>query len=293
LIELLATLAYELSATGRPSAKLSLERLPRRILALAARRGVDIPGEATGATFSGGSFRLHGRDASLRTPYVVLDDPLLLALEDNNPLAMTEAHPAKSGNALDLGGQSVEAWVTSLRGALDLLRELVPELRAEMDACALLVVPVGYDAEKHLSASYAEVPGTVYLSLHPDPVTMAEALLHELSHTKINLLSEHDRVLENAFEPLFPSPVRPDPRPLWGVLLAVHAFLPVELLYRRLLESGHALARTPRFRARAAEIRRTNEEGLAVLTEHARPTRVGEGLVAELARWGERFRAGS
>jgi HEXXH motif-containing protein len=122
-------------------------------------------------------------------------------------------------------------------------------------------------------------------------MTMAEALVHEFSHTKMNLLSEHDGVLENAFEPLFPSPVRPDLRPLWGVLLAVHAFLPVELLYARMQKRSDPRARASRFAARAKEIRKGNEEGLAVLLEHARPTPVGEALLAELGRIDASFRS--
>ena len=40
-------------------------------------------------------------------------------------------------------------------------------------------VPVGWDEQRHLSASYQEAIGTVYLSLHPNPLTLAEALIHE------------------------------------------------------------------------------------------------------------------
>jgi HEXXH motif-containing protein len=291
LIELLATLAYEISAGARPRATLSVENLPPRIVALAARRVVDISsGKAPAAKFTTARFEAEGRAVSVRTPYAVVEEPILFALQDNNPLALLEAHPNKSGNAIDLGGEGVDAWVSSLRAALALISEFVPELRAEMDLCVELIVPVGFDREKHLSASYAEVPGTLYLSLHPDPMTMAEALLHEFSHTKLNLLSEHDAVFDNAFEPMFPSPIRPDLRPLWGVLLAVHAFLPVELLYARMRERGHALAGSPLFRERAAAIRKANEEGLGILERHARPTPVGNGLLAELAHWDERFR---
>jgi HEXXH motif-containing protein len=290
LVLLLATLAYEVAATGRPFPSLSVERLPPRIVALGARRVALFTPDGKGVTFVPGGSVQGERESSL-VPYVVLEEPLLFARVDNNPLAMNEAHPDKTGNALDLGGRSAEEWVSSLKEALALIREFVPELRAEMDLCVELVVPVGFDAEKHLSASYAEVPGTLYLSLHPDPMTMAEALIHEFSHTKVNLLSEHDAVLENAFEPLFRSPVRPDPRPLWGVLLAVHAFLPVELLYARMAEQGHANAGTDRFKARRVAIRQMNEEGLEVLRKYARPTPVGEGLLEDLEQWGERFRA--
>ena len=41
-----------------------------------------------------------------------------------------------------------------------------------MDLFLHQVVPVGWDPERHLSASYQEAIGTIYLSLHPSPMTM-------------------------------------------------------------------------------------------------------------------------
>src|SRR6185503_4671918 len=112
-----------------------------------------------------------------------------------------------------------------------------------------------------LSASYQEAIGTIYMTLHPSLMTMAEAVIHEFSHNKINALFELDDVLENAWAPLYTSPVRPDPRPLHGVLLAVHAFLPVARLYERMIEQGDPLAESSAFRGRYAAIRRINREG--------------------------------
>jgi HEXXH motif-containing protein len=292
LVELLATLACEVSLAARPAATLSLESLPPRILALGANRVLTVPREATGATFSPASVEIRGGPASLRPATVDVDEPIRLALFDNNPICMNEAHPEKSGNALDLGGHTVEAWAASLREALSLVAEFAPELRAEMDQGVELVVPVGFRADTHVSASYAEVPGTLYLSLHPDPVTMAIALLHEFSHTKLNLLSEHDPILENAHEPLFPSPIRPDRRPLWGVLLALHAFLPVELFLARMRSSAHRQASGASWIDRAREIREGNEEALATLSQHGRLTPVGDALLDELTRLSERLRLG-
>ena len=101
-----------------------------------------------------------------------------------------------------------------------------------------LLLPVGFDRERHLSASYAEAIGAAYLSLHPDGMTMAEALIHEFSHNKINALARLEPLLENGDGARFGSPLRPDPRPLHGVLLAVHAFVPVARLYERMIEAA-------------------------------------------------------
>ncbi|MCB9593675.1 MAG: hypothetical protein H6719_13160 [Sandaracinaceae bacterium] len=204
---------------------------------------------------------------------------LVLATVDVNPLALVEAHPDKDGNAVDLGGHDARAWCDALREALGVIEAYAPVVREEIDLVIQQVVPVGYDEERHLSASYAEAVGTIYLTLHPNVMTMTEALIHEHQHNKLNALFDLDPILENDFDERYASPVRPDPRPLFGILLAVHAFLPVEALYRRRLDAGAA-----HLERRYAQIVEKNREGAAVLLEHARPTAVGRGLLDEIAR---------
>ncbi len=229
--------------------------------------------------------------ASLHHPYHPITDRLVLATIDNNPLFDVEAHPDKSGNAIDLADQPVSAWVEALTTAYDIVRCGLPEIADEIDAVMQGLVPVGADDQRHFSASYAEATGLAYLSLHPAPMTMAEALVHEFSHNKINALFDLDQVLENAFSPLFSSPVRPDPRPLHGVLLAVHAFVPVARLYERLIAQDHPLSQQSNFEARLSTVARGNHDGIATLLQHGRPTPVGKELLSELARWDEHFRS--
>src|SRR5690606_21186127 len=220
--------------------------------------------------------------APTERPFADIDGPIALATVDDNPLAMVEAHPDKQGNAVDLGGRPVADWVASLRDALERIRAYLPVLRDEMDLVLHQMIPVGADDEKHLSASYREAIGTIYLTLHPSAMTMTEAVIHELSHNKLNAMLELDPLLENAFYPLFTSPVRPDPRPLHGVLLAVHAFLPVAALYRAMIDQRDALAESDAFRARYETIVRKNREGASVLLENARPTAAGRALLDEI-----------
>ena len=258
---------------------------------------VRIRAAATAARFEPGAVTLALADGVARVdataptsaPGVAVDAPyppiapgIALALHDTSPIAMHEAHPDKDGNRVDLGGHGADAWITALRGALDLVADLMPGLRAEMAAVIAQIVPVGWDEERHLSASFKEAIGTIYMTLHPRAITMVEALIHEFQHNKVNALAHLDPVLDNAFWPLYASPVRPDPRPLWGVLLAVHAFVPVAELYRLLDAAGHPLAGAPGFLERWRRIVDGNGSGLATLREHARPTAAGRALLDEL-----------
>jgi HEXXH motif-containing protein len=280
-VELRATLAFDLAYVGALGWPVTLEPLPPRITSLVAQAVVDTTG-VRAATFP-------PAPPATAHPYHAIEGDLVLALTDNNPLALVEAHPDKQGNTIDLGGRSADEWVAALRDALGIVAAYLPEVHAEIGPYLQQIVPVGASPERHLSASYREAIGTVYLSLHPDPMTMAEALVHELQHNKLNALFELDDVLENAFEPLYPSPVRPDPRPLHGVLLAVHAFVPVALMYERMIAAGDPRARAAGFEARRREIVAGNEDGTRVLLEHAKPTPAGRALLAELSRHSAHF----
>ncbi|MFO7564887.1 MAG: HEXXH motif-containing putative peptide modification protein [Enhygromyxa sp.] len=301
--ELLATIHTDLAFAGALPRVVSQRRLPARIVSLPARRVIEIPADTERAEFHNGSIVLvsqAGRRSELRfeamegamegemegePSFWPITPTLVLAGVDNNPLAMAEAHPDKSGNQLDLGGRPASEWTETLAAALDLIGAYMPELRAEIDLYLHQIVPVGYDAEAHLSASYQEVIGTVYMTLHPQLMTMVEATIHEFQHNKLHAQLELDPLLHNAFSPLYSSPVRPDPRPLQGVLLAVHAFQPVARLYQLMRAAGHEATDHPDFQRRYAQIIKGNHEGATVLLEHGNPTPIGQALLDEIRRW--------
>lgn len=295
--ELLATLALELAAAGVLRDRVVVPQPPEVVLCLGAGRALAPPpgpleigprGWAAGGA-RGTIEEFLGTCSSehvLRDVYEAVAGPVALALRrDNNPLSQLEAHPDKSGSGLDLGGRAPAEWASGLRAGLELIAAHLPGLRAEIDVGLLLVVPVGYDAERHLSASYQEALGVVYVSLHPSAVTLAEALIHEFSHNKLHALLEQGPLLENAWSPLYASPVRPDPRPLHGVLLAAHAFLPVAAMLESMLAAG-----TGQVEGRLRQVARGNHEAVETLRLHARPTALGAPLLAELQRLDARFR---
>lgn len=214
-----------------------------------------------------------------------------LATVDRNPLRHLEAHPDKSGNALDWGGRPAATWATALTDALAAIAAALPTLHAELAVTLRRVVPVGFDDERHLSCSFREAPGLIYLSLHPDPLTLAEAIVHETQHGKLNLLSWLDPILTNPAVERVASPARPDLRPVMGVLLAAHAFVPVAALHHRLAALDHPLARTPQFARRRAHVLAGNAAALATLADHAHPTATGAPVLAAIAALHERLAA--
>jgi HEXXH motif-containing protein len=224
-----------------------------------------------------------GAPLTVARPYHSLVDGISLALTDNNPLSMFEAHPDKFGNAIDLGGHSIEEWQASLRESFATVDKYLPLIGEEMRLILKTIVPVGYHDQKHLSASYQEAVGTIYMTLHPNQMTMTEALIHEFQHNKINAAFHLDPMLHNAFWPLYSSPVRPDPRPLHGVVLAVHAFQPVAKLYEEMANQGHELASHPAWRKRFRDIIRMDRAGAETVLKNAQATPIGAALFMEMA----------
>jgi HEXXH motif-containing protein len=281
-----AVLCLELACASALSAPVRVDAPPTTIVAGGARRAVTQRGEIAPITFENGSISFGGSArvaaSDLDRPFVPIAGHLDLALVDNNPLAMVEAHPDKHGNAVDLGGRAPSEWALAFADALAIIRRYVPEIADEIALVITQIVPVGFHAERHESASFREAIGTIYASLHPDTMTLAEALIHEHQHNKLNTQLELAALLENDPSELVVSPVRPDARPLIGVLLAVHAFVPVATLYDRMIAQREARAANPRFAERAARVHAINEEGLAVLEASARPTEIGAALLAEL-----------
>ena len=245
------------------------------------------PAQALLVAPEGAEVRLH--DGALQ-PLDAPDPPafhavragLHLSLIDSNPLADVEDHPDKHGNAIHLGGRPAVEWVGALQQALALVDAALPTWMAELPLALRRVIPVGFEPERHLSASYREAPGLCYLTLHPDPLTLAEALVHETQHGKLGVALHLDPVLHNGRTTWTPSPVRPDLRPLMGVLLAVHAFVPVAALHARLVEGDHPLTHTARFSVRQRAVLAGNARGLSVVERLGEPTPLGARLVADL-----------
>jgi len=233
--------------------------------------------EAVGAALADGSSGFQ-----LQRCYRRIGKVAAFATIDHNPLAEFEAHPDKAGNHVDLGERSADEWVEVLDQCFALVERYLPGEFEEMGVLLRELVPVGYDPVRHLSASYREAVGTVYLTLHPNIMTMVEALVHEFQHNKLNVAAHGTEFIVNAFHPLYKSPVRPDPRPLWGILLAVHAFLPVAELYRQMRDDAHPLAARGEFDARLSDIDLKNHEGMEMLRAHASFTAAGQALFDDL-----------
>jgi hypothetical protein len=168
-----------------------------------------------------------------------------------------------------------------LADGFDLLLAAWPEAVADVRSCCGAVIAVDAPRRHVYSASTRELPLVLQLTLRADehPTMVAEALVHETAHVKLDALDHLAPLLENGEQEGFHHPWREDPRTLRGVLLGAHAFLNVALFYQRMAAAGISPDEAAR---EIAQRRREVAEALDTLDQHAVFTPAGQRLFDRL-----------
>jgi HEXXH motif-containing protein len=151
-----------------------------------------------------------------------------------------------------------------------------------------LVPQVSIEPGHSISATSTDAFGSIALSLPPDPVTFALALVHEFQHAKLSALLDLAPLHHARPDVRYYAPWRDDPRPLGGLLQGVYAFLGVTDFWRMQryqdTTSGAALAHFEFARWREQTRRAVDELSASPdLTERGR--RLVDGVRAALAGW--------
>ena len=152
---------------------------------------------------------------------------------DNNPYNRQEAHPehikewAISGNWWE---KSEKEWLKVYEKSFNILKQLDEGIYDELNQIITKIIPLWTARWMHNSASYKECIGHLYMwytidSASPE-INNLEAIIHESSHNKLNLILQFDPIMTNKIEYKYYSAIRPDARHLQGVFLGYHAFAP-------------------------------------------------------------------
>ena len=136
--------------------------------------------------------------------------------------------------------EEVRQGLPHLEDALDLLGEVWPGMRGLVDRWVRGFVVIAYEgcSRSHTSIYSPHVP---MISVE-SPVSIAEALCHETSHGRLFVFAARHELLVDDHVPRWPSPWRPDRRPLISFLNGVHAFVAVCEFYRRLADHDSRFA---------------------------------------------------
>lgn len=103
------------------------------------------------------------------------------------------------------------------------------------------------DASVHKSYSDSNLPGCIFLSLANSTYALAEAIVHEFYHNELNFLLEVSPLFLDDKKAIYYSPLRKDPRPLYGLFHAVYVLSGIaQFITRGILkhENQHGLIAT-------------------------------------------------
>lgn len=157
---------------------------------------------------------------------------IILSEKDYNPYNTFEAHPDHKNNGWTIWfwEKSKKDWLKIYEKSFSLLKKVDKEIFWELNLMINKVVPLWTAYEVHNSASYRECIWNLYMwytlgSSVPE-INNLEALIHESSHNKLNLVMHFDPIILNAKIEEYYSPYRPDARHIHWAFLWLHAFVP-------------------------------------------------------------------
>jgi HEXXH motif-containing protein len=257
---LLPRLGLRIPARG---SAVRLERLDRQAVA------IDLGGSRTRVD-------LADVPAAWRLPrWAIAGEPSLL-LEVRSPALYDAEHLPLLAPA----SPRAATLAATLATALAVIRLGPPGLAEQIRSLIGFYAPLAAPKHKnHHSFSAPRLIGVIFLSEAYDDLRLVEALVHEYHHNELSLLMEVEPVLAEEPGELFYSPWRDDPRPLYGLVQAIHVFTGVIDFYRH-AERAVPLARHQgEFRARRQEICSQLRLGLVQVPDR-RLTPLGREIIA-------------
>ena len=127
-----------------------------------------------------------------------------------------------------LTAKEVMGWQECLQSAWEVLVRHHGWAADSIAAGVSVIVPLAAHGDTDLDSATTQAAfGAIATTLPPDPVRMAEILVHEFQHSKLCGLEDMAPLTEPSGERVYYAPWRPDPRPAGGLLQGVYAHLGV------------------------------------------------------------------
>jgi HEXXH motif-containing protein len=152
--------------------------------------------------------------------------------------------------------------------ALTVAEQYLPNCIAWVRSRTQVIIPLRKLSGEHSSSSSASnLPGVVFLTLHNE-LQAIEALVHEGAHQHLFVAEATSALVDPRHTSVYKSPLRDDPRPLRGVLLACHALAYIAAFYTDALNASMAAA--DRLEARIGATRQKLTDALDILLANRR-----------------------
>ena len=158
---------------------------------------------------------------------------------------------------------------------------LLAELRAIISEIILVVAPPGAKIQFDGGSAY-RLWGALFSNADrcKTRFDVVEALAHEGGHSMVFGLCTEEAPVLNPEQELFPSPLRPEPRPMEGVYHATFVSARMHWAMSRLIESGLLTDEEYSLAARARDDDRANfESGYETVAAHARLSPTGRQAI--------------
>ena len=134
-----------------------------------------------------------------------------------------------------------DSWCLKLDRAWEILVEEHADYLPELSAASPVIVPADR-VDGFVASSSAASFGAIRAAIPETPADMAETLLHELQHSKLNALLDLVPLQRPGTDRPCYAPWRRDPRPLSGLLHGIYAFVGVTEYWHRRWRSQPASA---------------------------------------------------
>lgn len=213
-----------------------------------------------------------------------------LGLDPSALLDKLDTDPAHPFTIRPAGDQQERAARPAIAAALELLRQCRPASHAQFQALVRQVVMVAGDGgggARFDGGSSFMLWGALFLNvaIARTPLDWLLALDHEATHLLLYGHSIDAPLVSNDPRERYPSPLRAAPRPMDGVFHATIVLArQCDLLEALLVDAALDGAQRHAARQRLNHARRAFAQGLATLSESARPTPIGETLLRAARR---------
>ncbi|MFD5316869.1 HEXXH motif domain-containing protein [Streptomyces sp. NPDC127098] len=180
----------------------------------------------------------------------------------------------------------VTRWRRLIEGAWRLIVDLDAAQAASLATALSSLTPKAALPDGGVtSLSSSEAFGGVVLTMPADPVQLAETLVHEFQHMRLNAMLDTTEFLERpvARDALFYAPWRNDPRPLEGVFHGIFAFFGVTEFWLHVSRSAGDERSLRRARFELAYWRIQTWDTFTALRTHRRFTADGRRFLREMS----------
>lgn len=208
-----------------------------------------------------------------------------LTTYDNNQSSNKSSHPNHdSWNMVWWGERKEQEWLEIFGRTFEVLKDINKDFYDELNMTIQKIVPFNTSKWVHNSATHKESIGSLYLGYTIDApypeLTILEALIHESSHNKLNLIMHSDSLILNDKTEKYYSPYRPDARHIYGIYLWVHALVPTIHTLLKAVKEWHIPDR--RWHDKIMLFHLKNKIWMKVLQKYAECTELWYKILEEL-----------